>query len=68
VDDPIIAIFQISAEEILKNEGSEIADVGVIVDRGAASIKPNHAFLQGMEFLFRVAERIVQSEHDSSPE
>jgi hypothetical protein len=68
MDNAVIPIPQVPAQKILKYEGSEVADVRVIVDCGAASIKPDYAFLQGMEFFIRVAERVVQSEHDSSPE
>jgi len=68
MDDSIIPISQIPVQKILKNEGSEVADVSVIVDCRTAGVKPNHAFFQGMEFFIRATEGIVQFEHNSSPE
>jgi hypothetical protein len=59
MDDTIIPVLQVSAQEVLKNEGSEIADMGVIVDRGSAGVKPDDTFFQGTEFFICVAERIV---------
>ena len=38
--------MQETAQDVLKNEGAEIADVGVVVDRGAAGVDADFALME----------------------
>ena len=42
---------QEAAQDVLEDEGAEVADVGVVVDRGAAGVDGHSARMQGHERL-----------------
>ena len=54
------AEFQEAAENVLKDEGAVIADVGEVVNGGAAGIHGDFAGFLGDEGLGLVGERVVE--------
>src|SRR5882757_7391287 len=54
------AEFQEAAEDVLKDEGAVITDVGEVVDGGAAGVHGDFAGFLGDEGLGLVGERIVE--------
>src|SRR5882762_1312101 len=54
------AEFQEAAENVLEDEGAVVADVGVIVDGGAAGVHGDFAGFFGDEGLGLVGERVVE--------
>ena len=43
MDDAIIPVFQIAAKQVLEDEGAEVADVLVVVDRRPAGVEADLA-------------------------
>ncbi len=54
------AEFQEAAEDVLEDEGAVIANVGVVVDGGAAGVHSDFARFFGDEGLGLVGERVVE--------
>src|ERR1700694_202554 len=50
------------AQEILEEEGAEVADVGIVVDGRAARVHPNLAWFDRCEFFELTAHRVVQAQ------
>src|SRR5208283_2650724 len=62
------AEFQEAPQDVLENEGAEIADVRVVVHRGAAGVHADFPGLQGHERLNLAGQRVVDADfvHDAS--
>ncbi len=56
----VAAVAQIFFQHILHDIGAQVADMGEMIDRGAAGIKLHLARLVGIEFLFFMGEGIVK--------
>jgi hypothetical protein len=67
MDDPVFAVAQVSAQEVLKNERPEVPDMSVIIDRRSAGIESNHAFFQRMKLFVNASQSVVQFEHTHLP-
>ena len=52
VNDAVVAVAQIPAQQVLEYKGAEIAHMSVIVYGGAARIKPYDTLFHRVEFLF----------------
>jgi hypothetical protein len=52
---------QEAAEYILEDESTKIADMSIIVDRGAAAVDADFALVDGLERLQAVGERVVEA-------
>ena len=54
-----------AAQDVLEGEGAEIADVGVVVDGGAAGVHADGVVVGGSEFLDLLRERVIEAQrHD----
>ena len=62
VKDLIPARLQPAAEQVLKEEGPEVPDVGVVVDCGAAGVERDLALLEWLEELDLPAQGVVEPE------
>ena len=60
VGQSIAAKFEEAAEDVLEDEGAVIADVGEVVDGGAAGVHGDFAGFLGDEGLALVGERVVE--------
>lgn len=60
VREAVAAEFEEAAENVLEDEGAVVADVGVIVDGGPASVHGDFAEFLGDEGLGLVGERVVE--------
>ena len=60
VSESVAAEFEEAAEDVLEDEGAVIADVGEIVDGGAAGVHGDFARFLGDEGLGLVGERVVE--------
>ena len=56
------ALPQKAAQNVHRDEGPEVADVAVVVDRGPAGVHPHFIILQGMEFFDLAGQRVVQAQ------
>jgi hypothetical protein len=54
--DVVSAEAESAFEDVLKRIASEIADVGVVVDGGAACVEAKLAVFDGLEFLNAVCQ------------
>ena len=50
---------QVLLEHVLHNVGAEVADVGVVVDGGAAGVHIDLVAVVGNEFLLCLSERVI---------
>ncbi len=58
----IAAEFQEAAENVLEDEGAVVADMGVVVDGGAAGVHGDFAGFLRDEGLGLIGERIVEAD------
>ena len=65
VSQAVAAKFQEAAQNVLENEGAVIADVGEVVDGGAAGVHGDFAGFFGDEGLGLVGERVVEMDFGS---
>src|SRR5712671_6112792 len=65
VGQAVAAEFQEAAENVLENEGAVVADVGVVVDGGAAGVHGDFAGFLRDEGLGLVGERVVEVDFGS---
>jgi hypothetical protein len=49
-------------EEIVKEIGTEVADMGIIVDGGATRIEAHVSFFKGLEGFFGTRKGIIEDE------
>ena len=56
----ITIVFQNSFKDIFKNIGAQIADVGVVIDGGAAGIEANLFRLKRLERLDLAGKGVVE--------
>jgi hypothetical protein len=49
-----------AAKDVLEDEGTKIADMSIVVDRGAATVDADFALLEGAERLEAAGERVVE--------
>src|SRR3954468_12097600 len=62
VKDLVAARLQPAPEEVLEQEGPEVSDVGVVVDRGTTGVERYPARLQRLERLDLAAQGVVEAE------
>ncbi len=60
LDDAVALPLEVAAQDVLAQERAEVADVGVVVDRGAAGVHGDAAVLCGAEFLLASREGVVE--------
>ncbi|MCG3150609.1 MAG: hypothetical protein PCFJNLEI_04097 [Verrucomicrobiae bacterium] len=60
VGDGVPLVFEVPAEQILEHEGTEIADVRVVVNGRAAGVETNFARLERDEVFFLSGQRIEE--------
>ena len=56
------ALPQETAQKVDRNEGAEVADVAVVVDRGPAGIHANFIVLQRLELFDFAGQRVVEAQ------
>lgn len=61
VGDPREAALEPSAQDILKEEGAEVPDVGTVPDRRAAGVEAHVARLQGRDRLEAAGQGVVEA-------
>ena len=62
VQDVVAARLEPAAQEILEEERPEVADVGVVVDGGAAGVERHASRLNGRERLYPAGQGVVELE------
>ena len=61
VEETIAAGAQVAAEDVLEDEGAEVADVREVVDGGAAGVHADFARMNRVERFERVGESVVET-------
>ena len=61
LEDAEAAEEQEAAQYILEDEGTKIADMSIVVDRGAAAVDADFALVEGVEGLEAAGERVVEA-------
>ncbi len=57
----VAAIDQPAAQNVLESEGPQVADVGVIVDRGAAGVHAHGIAFERLKRLHLLGESVVET-------
>jgi hypothetical protein len=65
MNDTVTAILQIAQQQVLKDKGSEVSDMGVVIYRRTASIEADHSFLDRPEVLLSIGKRVIEPHHKS---
>ena len=60
VADDVAAVVEIPAQQVFEHERAQVADVGVVVDRGPAGVHADPGGIEGGELLFRAGEAVVE--------
>ena len=64
----VSALVKKAAQDVDSNKGTEIADVAVVIDRGAASVHADLVIFKGMKLFDFAGERVVKTKRHAVSE